>query len=134
MKFRYGKYVKISRNHPQAVGICDSSGFVFNHRDLVKQMAWKGNSLEWTGLLVGRPFLDEPNQQSRPPIMGPDPLPIRNPRPPQGQTVTWDSNPYIWGVAGINWDEYDDFDQGIVPLPRDVTISQLSNINWSNAG
>ncbi len=156
MKFRYGKYVKINRSHPQAVGICDYSGFVFNHRDLCRQMEWRGNALEWTGFLVGRPFLDVPNQQSRPPIMGPDPVPIQNPRPPQGQLITWDSNPYIWGVAGVNWDEpepndpslalllqeaqtpesmiIDNFDQGILPLPRATTLAQLSQLNWSNAG
>ncbi len=77
-----GKYVTIDPDHPNALGDCDDSGFTFNHKDLCKQMEWRGNSLVWTGFLVGKPYLDEPNEQNRPPKGGTDPKPIINPRPP----------------------------------------------------
>lgn len=77
-----GKYVTIDKDNPDALGICDDSGFVFNHKDLVKQMEWRGNNLVWTGFLVGRPYLDVPNEQNRPPLTKDDPRPVKNPRLP----------------------------------------------------
>lgn len=77
-----GKYVNIDPNNPDAVGICRLSNFVFNHKDLVKQMKWAGNTKVWTGLMVGKPFQDTLNEQNRPPMIKPDPLPIDNPSPP----------------------------------------------------
>jgi hypothetical protein len=77
-----GRYVSINPDNPSALGMCDESGFVFNHKDLVKQMQWRGNNLVWTGLLVGRPYLDKPCEQDRPPIVKDDPRAIANPRLP----------------------------------------------------
>ncbi len=76
-----GTYVTIDEDHPEAVGVCDYSGFVFNHKDLVKQMDWYGDNFLWTGFLVGKPFVDVPNEQNRPPLTKDDPRPIKNPRP-----------------------------------------------------
>lgn len=87
-----GKHVLIDQNAPEAVGICDKSGFVFLKKDLVKQMEWRGNALVWTGFLVGRPYLDTPNEQLRPPILPPDPVPVELPRLPQGSTETFSNN------------------------------------------
>jgi hypothetical protein len=63
------------------VGVCDYSGFFFSKSDLVKQYEWRGNDLVWTGFLVGRPFVDEPNEQNRPPLIKGDPKAVLNPRP-----------------------------------------------------
>ena len=63
------------------VGRCDISMMVFNTKDLVKKMEWVGDELMWTGMMVGRPFYDEPNQQNRPPLPSRDPAPVKNPRP-----------------------------------------------------
>ena len=81
-----GKYVKININNPNALGVCDDSGFVFNHKDLCKQMEWRGNALVWTGLMKGRPYLDVPSEQNRPPKVGRDPIPVTNPRLPTPYT------------------------------------------------
>ena len=78
-----GKYVSIDPDNPSALGVCDESGFVFNHQDLVKQMEWRGNNLVWTGLMVGPPYVDKPSQQNRPPIVKGDPKPVKNPRLPK---------------------------------------------------
>jgi hypothetical protein len=63
------------------VGRCDISMMVFNTKDLVKKMEWVGNELVWTGMMVGRLFYDEPNEQNRPPLPSRDPAPVKNPRP-----------------------------------------------------
>ena len=58
-----GKHV---RDKKKLVGASDRSGFLYNTCDLVKQMEWRGNSLKWTGLMVGRDELDIPNENLRP--------------------------------------------------------------------
>lgn len=75
------KHVRINPKRPEALGQCDESGLIFNHKDLVKQMEWRGNSLVWTGLLVGKPYLDVPNEQLRPPLVKEDPYAIKDSRP-----------------------------------------------------
>lgn len=89
-----GKYVKIDPKNPNALGVCDQSGFVFNHKDLRKQMEWRGNRLVWTGALRGAPYLDVPNEQNRPNIITKDPRVIRNSRPPADYTDP-ESNPVL---------------------------------------
>jgi hypothetical protein len=85
----HGKYVRIDQDNPQALGICDFTGFVTNRRDMVKQMEWRGNRLIWTGFLVNAKFADTPNPQLKPPLLRPDPYPTVMPRPPQYSVVTW---------------------------------------------
>ena len=74
-----GSYVRKGSTEP--VGVCDFSGFWFSQSDLVKQMEYRGNSLVWTGFMVGKPFVDIPNQQARPPLVKADPKVVINPRP-----------------------------------------------------
>lgn len=76
------KYVSVNLEDIDAVGMCDISGFMFNRKDMHKQMEWRGDSLAWNGLIVGAPFLDEPNGALRPPPIDTDPKPVKNPRPP----------------------------------------------------
>jgi len=78
-----GKHVTIDINNPLALGICDYTGFVHLRKDLVKQMQWAGDSLVWTGLYVGKDYLDVPDPQLRTPHLPPDPVPVMDPRPPQ---------------------------------------------------
>ena len=93
-----GEYVR--KNVIEPVGVCDYSGFFFSKSDLVKQYEWRGNQLVWTGAIVGRPFVDEPNQQNRPPQIKGDPQAVQNPRPfgietPQGPEASGNSSPVI---------------------------------------
>lgn len=76
-----GKYATIDEKNPDAIGVCDTSGFVFNHKDLVKQMEWYGDNFVWTGYMVGKPFVDIPAEQNRPPLTKDDPRPVKNARP-----------------------------------------------------
>jgi hypothetical protein len=139
-----GKYVYIDANAPDAVAMCDYSQMIFNRKDLVKQMEWRGNALVWTGFYVGRPFVDEPNQQLRPPIYPPDPVPVKKPRLQQG-TV-----PYVTGVTALpepqrldalqelNWSTTpvvppsdDSSVDGIPAFPEPTRLQLLQSFNWS---
>ena len=93
-----GDYVRKDVIEP--IGTCDYSGFPFSRSDLVKQYEWRGNQLVWTGAIVGRPFVDEPNEQNRPPQIKGDPKAVQNPRPfgietPQGPKAVGNSSPVI---------------------------------------
>jgi hypothetical protein len=93
-----GDYVRKDVIEP--IGTCDYSGFPFSRSDLVKQYEWRGNQLVWTGAIVGRPFVDEPNEQNRPPQIKGDPKAVQNPRPfgietPQGPEAIGNSSPVI---------------------------------------
>jgi len=103
------KYVNIDPKNPNALGECDESGFTFNHKDLHKQMEWRGDNLVWTGLMVGKPYLDTPNEQNRPPLVKADPKVVKYPRPPTPYT-----DPEVPQV-----------------LPYNQLIVKLQNINWN---
>jgi hypothetical protein len=79
MRFKNASGKRTSGN--DTVGRCDLSMMVFDTTDLVKKMEWVGNELVWTGMMVGRCFYDEPNEQNRPPLPSRDPAPVKNPRP-----------------------------------------------------
>ena len=103
---RTGKYVSVKPYSRQAFGICDRTGYLFDRKDLVKQRVWAGDKLVWTGLWVGKPFLDIPNQQSRPPLLGPDPVPIPFPRPPLVTQTFWEQmDEGAWEFQGFPWEE-----------------------------
>lgn len=125
----HGKHVSIDESNPDALGICDYTGFVHNRRDLVQQMEWRGNAIVWTGLFVGRQYADKPNEQLRPPILPPDPVPVRFPRVQQPTIITWSQGqPNTW--ANINawtWATWTGEEDGIPALPEAQRYSMLKN-------
>lgn len=129
----HGKHVRIDEDIPQALGICDYTGFVHNRTNLVRQMEWRGNALVWTGFYVGVDYADVPNEQLRPPILPPDPVPIREPRLQQPTLVTWTNNqPAIWQLLPIyDWVSWSGSDDGIPCLPENQRLFLLQNANWS---
>ena len=103
---RTGKYVSVKPHSRQAFGICDRTGYLFDRKDLVKQMMWAGDKLVWTKLWVGKPFIDIPNPQSRNPLLGPDPVSIPFPRPPLVTQMPWERiDDSAWEFQGIPWRE-----------------------------
>lgn len=129
-----GKHVQIDTNFPEGLGICDYTGFVFNHKDLVKQMEWRGNGLIWTGYMVGKPYVDTPNEQLRPPILPPDPVPFKIPRPKQPETFYWNTfTSLIWDELNTNqyewpnWSGYQDGTEANKPQQRS---QDLYNFYW----
>jgi hypothetical protein len=130
-----GKYVTVDMDNPRALGICDASGFVFNRCDMIRQMQWIGNDLKWTGLYVGKPFADVPNEQARPPILPPDPVPILYARPPQGQQMTWSNNNLpIFSLIQTPFASLGSTEDGVQPyLNNSQTVLEFENFSWSSA-
>jgi hypothetical protein len=67
---------------PLAWGTCDRCGFRYLRNSLVRQFDWRGNQIANLRILVcTATCLDIPQPQLRPIIVGPDPIPILDPRP-----------------------------------------------------
>lgn len=77
------KYLSVSRSAPEAAAICDRCNRLTNHYKLTEQQVYQGGALTGTNLLVCGKCLDTPNPQGRRLDVSPDPLPIKNPRPPR---------------------------------------------------
>ena len=137
-----GRFVKVNKHSPSGTGVCDRSGFLFNHKDLKKQMEYRGNRLSWTGFLVAERYLDKPNPQFRP-TRAPldDPKPLQNARFPNDytghdnnpvdlKTVKRDLNNFVQNAG------FPDVDTGHSNNPVDLkTIkSDLNNFVWNQRG
>jgi len=71
---------RVSSKNPQAFGICDRCGFLYNHVNLQWQFDWAGASLINKRILVCNPCNDLPQNQLRAIVLPADPVPIMNPR------------------------------------------------------
>ena len=71
---------RTSSRNPQAFGICDRCGFVYNHVNLQWQFDYAGAGLINKRILVCNPCYDKPQAQLRAIIVPSDPIPIQNPR------------------------------------------------------
>lgn len=127
MSYRpHGRYVNVDENSPYALGICDKSGFVFRRIDMVKQMEWRGNALIWTGFIVGKPFVDTPNAQLKPPILPPDPVPVQNPRLQQPTTVIWSNQSIPWSLSPVvNWVSWYGSEDGVPAATEPQRLAAL---------
>lgn len=77
----HGKYTKMDKKSPRAIGRCDYSGMMCRHSALIRQMEYRGTGLVWTGYMVNPKFSDKPNAQNLTPLIKLDPVPITNARP-----------------------------------------------------
>lgn len=130
-----GKYVTVDIWNPEAQAICDYSQLPCMHKDLVKQMEWRGQALVWTGFWVNKRFADIPNEQGRAPIVIPDPVPVDHPRPPFNQLMTWSNNPLpIWSEnTYFAFASLYDVTSGIQAMTADQRIESLQNYYWGGA-
>lgn len=71
---------RVSSRNPQAFGICDRCGILYNHNQLQWQFDWAGASLINKRILVCDTCNDVPQQQLRAIVLPADPVPILNPR------------------------------------------------------
>lgn len=130
-----GKYVQIDTQNPEALAICQYSGLPCMHKDLVRQMEWRGDGLVWTGLLVNKRFADKPNPQGRSPILPPDPIPVDNARPQFIQSMTFSNNPLplisliTYPIAAL-WN----VESGALSAPQSQVVAANENYNWSLGG
>ena len=120
-----GDYVRKDVIEP--IGTCDYSGFPFSRSDLVKQYDWRGNQLVWTGAIVGRPFVDEPNETNRPPQIKGDPKAVQNPRPfgietPIGPNASGNYSTAVLDNISFNMEQK----VGVVPTFAGQDISNIS--------
>ena len=81
MAWRPHAHFRVDPKNPSALGNCDRCYRTFNLDDLIQEKQWFGPRLMWTKFLVCRECLDTPQQQLRPRVLPPDPLPRFNPRP-----------------------------------------------------
>lgn len=81
MGWRPHGHVRVNARSPRAAGVCDRCGRMFNHDRLQWQWDWRGNQLQNLRILVCESCVDVPQQQLRPRIIPPDPLPVYNARP-----------------------------------------------------
>jgi hypothetical protein len=130
----HGKHVRIDETAPRALGICDYTGFVHNRTDLVRQMEWRGNAIVWTGFYVGRQYADKPNEQLRPPILPPDPVPIREPRLKQPTIITWSigQNTPWKDIKNFTWASWFGSSDGVPALTEPQRLTALQTFNWSS--
>lgn len=66
---------------PECPATCDRCGYRWMHSDLKFQYDYRGNVLQNLKLLVCPRCYDDPQDQLRPIIVPPDPIPIKDPRP-----------------------------------------------------
>lgn len=78
---RQGKQVPTDMMRPRPVGVCDRTGFLLYLDNLPFQYQYRGNALVNLNLRVGEQYIDKPSEFLRPPLIGPDPVPPRYPRP-----------------------------------------------------
>lgn len=90
------KYNPTNPAHPEPVGFCDRCNFFRYLKDLVFQMQWSGPAVTNTFLLVCPTCLDTLNEQGRTIVIGPDPIPLKDPRP-----GFWPSEEAVAGVPPI---------------------------------
>ncbi len=66
---------------PRPVGFCDRCNFKYYLEDLNWQFQWTAATLSNTYLRVCDHCMDVPNEQARVIVIGPDPVPLKDPRP-----------------------------------------------------
>ena len=76
---RLGK-ARISSRNPQAAGVCDRCGAVYQHNTLRSQPFYAGATLVTKNILVCSRCWDVPNETTRSAVLPADPMPIINPR------------------------------------------------------
>lgn len=81
MAYRPHGRARVNPTNPEHFAICDKCGFLFNGVDLSFQFDYRGMQLKNTGRLSCSSCLDRPQEQLRPRLIPPDPMPIMNARP-----------------------------------------------------
>jgi hypothetical protein len=81
MPLPHNIHAPTSITKPEPVGLCDSCCFLYPLRQLLFQTAWRGNAIINTNLRKCPRCIDALNEQDRPILIGPDPKPLKDPRP-----------------------------------------------------
>lgn len=81
MALPLSKYLVVDPRRPRAAAFCDRCGFRYNHKDLNWQFDYRGYNLQNLWILVCPRCDDLPQPQFQPFLIGPDPVPTKDPRP-----------------------------------------------------
>lgn len=81
MSWRFHGRAEVDPTSPQAFGVCDRCGFLYNLNRLSWQFQYAGVGMVNLRLLVCDPCLDVPQPQLQALILPPDPAPVFNARP-----------------------------------------------------
>ncbi len=85
----HGKYTRQNRRNPKGLGVCDYSGLMVRHSDMIRQLEYRGTGKVWTGYWVNPKFADACNPQNLIPLIRLDPIPLDHARPdPEVYSVT----------------------------------------------
>ena len=102
--------IAFDEDNPEPLVICDRTGFMFLKSQTAKQMEYRGDALVWTGLIVGKAYLDMPDPLNRIPTftkLGPDPRPQLNVRPDDlADIVTWSNIDDQWRTILDYWEQW----------------------------
>lgn len=90
MAWRYHGRASVDPSRPKAFGICDRCGFLYNLRNLRWQFDFAGPVLQNLRILVCNHCYDKPQEQLKPVLLPPDPLPVPNARPMDYTTAETD--------------------------------------------
>jgi hypothetical protein len=77
----HSPHAPVSLRHPVPWRICDRCGFRYLYPKTSWQYEWRGNDLVNIGLIVCPRCLDVPQENLKVIIIGPDPVPVKDPRP-----------------------------------------------------
>lgn len=81
MPIAHSPRAPLNITRPEPWAFCDRCNFQYLRSALQWQFDWRGNALQNLRILVCPPCYDTPNEQFRPLIIGPDPVPVKDPRP-----------------------------------------------------
>ena len=85
--YPHNTFCPTDSSKPVPVGFCDRCGFLYRLSELVWQFDWSGPNLVNRFIRVcTRTCLDVPQEQGRVIVIGPDPVPLKDPRPGFWQT------------------------------------------------
>lgn len=94
MAWRYTGRARVNPLHPEAFGICDRCGLLYNLVNLNYQFAWRGPRFVNIRLRVCPSCMDRAAEFLKPIIYPPDPVPVSDPRP-QNFTIANNGSPVV---------------------------------------
>jgi hypothetical protein len=115
---------RVSVRNPQAFGICDRCGFLYNHVNLSWQFDWAGANLINKRILVCETCIDTPQEQLRAIVLPADPNPIMNARV---DIFTEAESDYITTSAPTVTDSTTG-----IPVPSNTTVVSENGDNYTS--
>ena len=105
MAWRYTGRARVNPKAPDAFGVCDRCGFLWNLYNLRYQYNYQGGPrMVNLRLRVCPPCYDSPSEWLKPLVLPPDPIPVYDPRPENyaaENAGTIAAQPLPWPTQGV---------------------------------